>query len=77
MWPWLADAAENALARHVITDLVQPRHEQIAQVMGEHVTIVLFYLHKTISPWTVALELSRQHAFDGIADLRHTGLALN
>lgn len=77
MQPWLMDAAENALARHVITDLVQPRHKQIAPVMDEHVTIVLFYLHKTITPWTVASELSRQHAFDGTADLRHTGLALN
>lgn len=45
--------------------------------MDEHVTTVLFYLHKTIIPWTVASELSRQHASDGIADLRHTGLALN
>lgn len=53
------------------------RHKWIMQVMDERVTIVLFYLHKTITPWTVALELSRQHAFDGITDLRHTGLALN
>lgn len=56
---------------------VQPQHKWIAQVKDEYVTIVLFYLHKTIIPWTVASELSRQHASEGIADLRHTGLALN
>lgn len=69
--------AENALSGHVMIDSVQPQHRQIVQFMDESVTIVLFYLHKTIIPWTVALELSRQHASDGIADLRHTGLALN
>lgn len=58
-------------------DSAQPQHRQSAQVMDESVTIVLFYLHKTIIPWTVALELSRQHASDSISDLRHTGLTLN
>ncbi|TRZ11489.1 hypothetical protein HGM15179_015620 [Zosterops borbonicus] len=71
------DVAENALSGQVMTDLVQPQHRQLVQVMDESVTFVLFYLHKTIITWTVALELSRRHASDGIADLRHTGLALN
>jgi len=48
MWHCLADVAENARAGHVITDLVQPQHKRIAQVMDEHVTTVLFYLHKQL-----------------------------
>lgn len=71
------DVTENSLSGQVMMDLVQPQHRQLVQVMDESVTIVLFYLHKTIITRTVALELSRQHASDGIADLRHTGVALN
>lgn len=40
----LVDAAENALARHAITDWIQPQHKWIAQVIDEHVTIVHFLL---------------------------------
>lgn len=55
-----------------------PNMAQIARSRDEHVTIVLLKnLHKTITPWTVASELSRQHPLDGITDLRHTRLALN
>lgn len=40
-------------------------------------TKTFFLLHKTITEWTVASELSRQHPSDGMTDLRHTTLALN
>lgn len=61
-----------------IAGWIHPQHKEIAQVMNERVsTVHFFYLHKTITLQRVALEFSRQHAFGGMADFIHTGLALN
>lgn len=60
-------------------DLITALHSDFKAGHGtyRHYTFFFLICIKQLPPWSVATELSRQHASDGIDDLRCTRLALN
>lgn len=63
----------NVLRRDMITAI----HLDFRAGHGTYLYYTFFICIKQLPPWSVASELSRQHASDGIGDLRYTTLALN
>lgn len=58
-------------------DMITAIHSDFKTGHGTYHYYTFFICIKQLLPWSVAAELSRQHASDGINDLRHTRLALN
>lgn len=57
--------------------LVTAIHSDFKAGHGMYYNYTFFICIKQLPSWSVTSELSRQHASDGIDDLRHTRLALN
>lgn len=58
-------------------DMVTAIHLDFKVGHGTNHYYTLFICIKQLLPWSVTLELFRQHASDGISDLRYTRLTLN